>query len=331
MNKDNKKQNNSKCIPMLLTLLFTSLNVNAIELDNRDRTTFAKGSLHWVTLSELRPTQPVIAHDQVNYKLSAFAAKPKKMYESLCESYGASEDVISWDNQSTPSKPESFKCAGKIGEQKSDINTVIVGPGGKLYLTDGHHSFSTFYDMKEGGKSLPVYVKVQENWSSASSESEFWKRLDQHNNSWRYDANGQSVEYFNMPKSIGRQSLTNDPYRGVMYFAKKIGWNKDDAIAVNYLEFHWANELRNKISISERDINSPEKYLNKIKEFSKAIIAIDAQKQIGTSGHTAEELGKKEQWNSKSDKSLNKLLCYKHKLGKLGFALKARNIAVPCQ
>ena len=87
MNKNNKKQNKLKRISILVTLLLTSLNVNAIDLDNSDRTAFTKGSLHWVTLSELLPTQPVIAHDQVNYKLAAFAAKPKKMYESLCESW----------------------------------------------------------------------------------------------------------------------------------------------------------------------------------------------------------------------------------------------------
>ena len=328
---DNKKRL-LKCFSYTFTFAFSiaSFSANAIKLDHSDRTEFAKGSLHWVTLSELLPTQPVIAHDQVNYKLASFSANPDKLYDSLCESYGASDEVLSWDKNSTPSNPDSFTCVGEIGDKTKDINTVIVGPGGKLYLTDGHHSFSTFYDMKQGGATLPVYVEVQDNWSSETSESAFWARLDKANNSWRYRADGTEVNYQDMPTSLGRRALANDPYRGAMYFAKKIGWNKGDAAAINYLEFHWANEFRNKISLSEGDRNDPQKYLNKIKELSLAIIAVDSDKIVGKTGYTAAELGQKEKWDKKSDKAFNKLLCDKGELGKLGFALSARSIDVDC-
>jgi len=315
----------------IFTCSIASVNASAIELDHGNRAEFTKGSLHWVTLSELLPTQPVIAHDQVNYKLASFSANPDKLYDALCESYGATDQVLSHDKNATPADPDSFTCAGEIGDKVKDINTVIVGPGGKLYLTDGHHSFSTFFDMKQGGPTLPVYVQVQENWSSEKSDSAFWAKLDKANNSWRYQADGKEVSYQDMPTSLGRHSLANDPYRGAMYFAKKIGWNKGDAVAINYLEFHWASEFRNKITLSKYDLNDPQRYLNKIKALSHAMIATDSNKIIGKSGYTAAALGQKDKWNKKSDKAFNKLLCNKGKLGKLGFALSARNIDVSCQ
>lgn len=320
----------------LLTLgLITAVvcnSANAIELDKTDRSRFQKDSLHWVTLGELRPTQPVIAHDQVNYKLGAFADNTEKMYEGLCESYGASEEVVSWDKNSTPADPESFVCAGEIGDTVSDINTVIVGPNGKLYLTDGHHSFSTFFDMKQGGANLPVYIRVQENWSSEPSEAAFWEKLEKHNNSWPFLPNGERVPYQTMPANVGRAALQNDPYRGLMYFARKIGWDKKKAPKINYLEFHWAKEFRNSVAFTQQDSQNAQSYLAKIKEISTAIINLDADEMIGTSGYTAKELAQKKKWNKKSDKTFNSLICKDaNKKGKLGYALAARNIEVQCQ
>ncbi|TBR43895.1 hypothetical protein CBF23_003975 [Marinomonas agarivorans] len=312
-------------------VVLVSANSSAITIDSGDRSKFQKDSLHWVTLGELRPTQPVIAHDQVNYKIGAFSKKSEKMYEGLCESYGAGEEVLSWSGNSTPADPESFTCANDIGSIKKDINTVIVGPDGKLYLTDGHHSFSTFFDMKEGGANLPVYIRVQENWSTEESMTAFWQKLEQNNNSWPYLPNGSKVSYQAMPTSLGRVALENDPYRGLMYFARKIGWDKKKAPKINYLEFHWANEFRNSIPFSEADRKNPEAYLAKIKAISEAIIELDADHMIGSSGYTAKGLAQKKEWNKKSEKEFNALLCKGDKKGKLGYALEAQGISVQCQ
>jgi len=327
------KKNSLKWLAFTLSIIVgvVSLNGYAIELDQGDRAKFTKGSLHWVTLSELLPTQPVIAHDQVNYKLELFSKYPEKMYEGLCESYGASEYVLSWTEESTPANPESFICGGEIGDNTDDINTVIVGPNGKLYLTDGHHSFSTFFDMKQGGEALPVYVQVQENWSLEESENTFWDKLVKNNNSWPYLADGVMINYQDMPVSLGRDTLTNDPYRGLMYFARKIGWNKGDAASINYLEFHWASEFRSTIAFNDRDKRDPQRYLNKIEEISRALIAVNSDTTIGISDHTAKELGQKKKWDKKSDRALSTLLCKKGKLGKLGFALESKNIDVNCK
>jgi len=39
-----------------------------------------------------------------------------------------------------------------IGEMK----TAVVGPGGQLYLTDGHHTLTSFWEV-QGAARIPMY------------------------------------------------------------------------------------------------------------------------------------------------------------------------------
>lgn len=70
--------------------------LSAINSDlNASPLTFAKGELRWAKVGDLRPTQALIGYDQVNYKLGRYQAEPQKMYEEICESYGAGEKRLS--------------------------------------------------------------------------------------------------------------------------------------------------------------------------------------------------------------------------------------------
>ncbi|GAB1621143.1 ParB/Srx family N-terminal domain-containing protein [Agarivorans albus] len=304
--------------------------LSAINSDlNASPLTFAKGELRWAKVGDLRPTQALIGYDQVNYKLGRYQAEPKKMYEEICESYGAGEKKVKWSEQSSPLKPGSFNCPLAIGSEAAEMKTAIVGPDGHLYLTDGHHTFSTFIDMENGGAQMPVLIKIQDNWSASESDSIeqamslFWQRLAQTNNSWQFTASGEAISYLNMPTTLGQDSLANQAFRALVYFARDISWVKKEAKAINFLEFHWGYELAKSISVDEQRLVEQAYYLSKIEEVAKQMLAYAPEQAIASSGRTAKQLGKKAAWDNNSDKTLQQLVCgsKKGRLGKLGFAL----------
>lgn len=47
----------------------------------------------------------------------------------------------------------------------SSIEPVVIGPGGALYLLDGHHTFTSLANSTWGSSNPTVYVNVIANWS----------------------------------------------------------------------------------------------------------------------------------------------------------------------
>src|SRR5450830_278657 len=138
-----------------------------------------------VSLAELHPTQPAIGYDQVYYKLGRYAAeekniaeiaKPKK-FSDLCEANGQGDVLPGTANvagATLAAPPASYRCKAAVGSRPHDMKTVVIGPRGTLYLTDGHHTFSTFWDADNGqNHTLKVWVKVTDNFSKLN-EDEFW-------------------------------------------------------------------------------------------------------------------------------------------------------------
>jgi len=54
----------------------------------------------------------------------------------------------------------------------ASLKTVVVGWDGNLYLTDGHHTFSSLREIADGGPKLPVWVKVDANYSTVGTAAE---------------------------------------------------------------------------------------------------------------------------------------------------------------
>ncbi|MEG1117029.1 MAG: ParB/Srx family N-terminal domain-containing protein, partial [Janthinobacterium sp.] len=110
-----------------------------------------------VRLDELHPTQPAIGYDQVYYKLGRYAAeekhiadiaKPKK-FADLCEANGQGDVLPGTANvagATLAAPPAGYRCKAAVGSRPDDMKTVVIGPRGIVYLTDGHHTFSTFWD-----------------------------------------------------------------------------------------------------------------------------------------------------------------------------------------
>ncbi len=100
----------------------------------------------------------------------------------------------------------------------TDIEPVVIGPDGTLYLLDGHHTFTALADSVWGASDPTVYVDVVANYSNLS-ESQFFATLQSNNLLLPLndgvpqivdDANGNPI-----PTSL--LDLTSDPYRGLEY------------------------------------------------------------------------------------------------------------------
>ncbi|MDN2702781.1 ParB/Srx family N-terminal domain-containing protein [Janthinobacterium sp. SUN100] len=180
-----------------------------------------------VRLDELHPTQPAIGYDQVYYKLGRYAteekhiadiAKPKK-FADLCEANGQGDVLpgtanVAGATLATP--PPGYRCKAAVGSRPDDMKTVVIGPRGTVYLTDGHHTFSTFWDA-DGGRNhqLKVWVKVSDNFS-ALGETAFWARMRAENKVWLKNGRNQAITPQQLPSAIGLASLGDDPYRSLV-------------------------------------------------------------------------------------------------------------------
>lgn len=217
-----------------------------------------------VPLKDLKPTQAVISHDQVTYKLQRYANEPELFAEDLAE---------------LPRK------------------TVVIGPGNTYYLTDGHHTFSAMIDYPAAGPEFDVTVTVTTD-KSMLSETEFWQWMQTNHQTWLFDENGGSIQVSDLPAQVGRDYLADDTLRGALYFLRKHYLEKPDN-AVPFLEFYWANFLRDNLHENLRkstDFSVPEernevsdvRWLIALGEF---IRNLPADTPIGPNGETAEAMG----------------------------------------
>ena len=255
-----------------------------------------------VSLDELHPTQPAIGYDQVYYKLGRYSAedlimaktnKPKKFAE-LCEANGQ-DDVVSKsaniDGAILSKPPKTFECKSPVGTKAGDMKTVVIGPNGTLYLTDGHHTFSAFWDADSGqNHQLKVWVKVTDNYSNLN-EYDFWAQMKKAGKVWLKNGANKAIATSQLPSSIGLKALGNDPYRALVYFTRDAGYVVPST-ATEFLEFYWADWLRKQGSIDLSKVNTTDvtSYMATIKTASQAMAALKAS-DIVSGGVTAQTLG----------------------------------------
>ena len=111
-------------------------------------------------------------------------------------------------------KPETFSCLNAPGADATALKTVVVGWDGKLYLTDGHHSFSALREIFDGGPKLPVWVKVDANYSDMADAKAFWQRLVDERKAWLRDGDNQPVTVDQLPKRLGLASRRGRRHAG---------------------------------------------------------------------------------------------------------------------
>ena len=100
----------------------------------------------------------------------------------------------------------------------TDIEPVVIGPDGQLYLLDGHHTFTSLAELIYGASDPTVYIDVVANYSGLS-ESAFFATMQANNLLLPLnDGVPQTVDdATGAPIPTSLLDLTNDPYRGLEY------------------------------------------------------------------------------------------------------------------
>jgi hypothetical protein len=273
----------------------------------------AAGDLIDVTLGELHPTQPAVGYDEVYYKLGRYASDKdeqaghvNKRFDDWCEANGQQEAASAGPDASL-ADPASFSCTVPVGQETPEtialMKTVVIGPGGVRYLTDGHHSFTELIESPDGGPATHVRVRVAADLSNLD-EAAFWTKMQDEHWVWLRDANDQEITPDQLPAKLGLGSLGDDQYRGLVYFTRDIGYQKptaDDGGSPEFLEFYWAKWLRQNYDLSTHDLTDSKDYLDLIEDASKDMTELGKDDEVAD-GRTAGELGRMSDWNDgKSD------------------------------
>jgi autotransporter-associated beta strand protein len=108
--------------------------------------------------------------------------------------------------------------AALVSNLLTDIEPVVIGPGGKLYLTDGHHTFTALESSTFGSSNPTVYVDVIANYSNLTT-AQFWAMMQANN--FVFSINDGIPQTFNVntgtPIPATLTGLSSDPYRGLEY------------------------------------------------------------------------------------------------------------------
>jgi hypothetical protein len=262
-----------------------------------------RGDVINVNLDQLLPTQAVISLDEEYYNLGRYTEDLKIMYNDLCRVNGA-KGIKKWNKDSIPTDVGTYSCQAKNGENIDDLPAVIIGPeDGELFLIDHHNMLSTFWDMPNGGTSMPVTLRVEYNL--LGSGDDFWPELLNDHEVWLYNNKGEKIKPSALPQYIGSKQLKHDKYFSLTYFLNGIAYDIPNDSKVPYVKLNWSRVLREKMDIGDYNLNNPDEYATALTEAATIITDLESDTVIGISGKTAKEMGQR---NSVDTKALEKLL-----------------------
>ncbi|WP_053062394.1 ParB/Srx family N-terminal domain-containing protein [Photobacterium aquae] len=262
-----------------------------------------------VTLDQLLPTQAVLDYDAIYANLQRYKTDKKNIFNDLCRLNGRS-GVKKWSEDSTPTDSASYQCKDKTTKHKTALSTVVIGPEeGVLYLTDKLTALSTFWDMPNGGTSVPITVKVAHNL--LDSGDDFWAEMNNDHEVWLFNRKGEKIKPDDLPEYIGMKQLKNDKYLSVVNFLEGISYRppkpdgKDNnTTMIPFLALNWALEIRKHMNISDYDLNDPEEYATALTEAATIMVDLADDTVIGNSKRTAKEMGKFDTVDSKALEAL---------------------------
>ncbi|RJQ87215.1 ParB/Srx family N-terminal domain-containing protein [Amycolatopsis panacis] len=294
----------------------------------------AAGELLDVRIGDVHPTQPSLGYDEVYYKLGRYTLgkdKINKRFDDWCEADGR-DSAGSVPAGARLADPSSFTCKLDVGKETAAsvaaMKTVVIGPGGEPFLTDGHHTLTAFAETPDGGLNLHVRLRVLANYSTLTRQ-DFWVQMQAHKWVWLRDADGNPITVNKLPKSVGLASFGNDRYRSLLYFGRDIGYTQTD---LPFQEFYWGAWLRDAkpVDLSKWDNRALDSYLATVKSFTEAMVALP-KNTVVDNGFTAADLHAMDKWNDGSAPGsgefgkLSKLYA-DSKPGKLGYALEYKKV-----
>ena len=251
-----------------------------------------RGELVRVQLQDLHPTQAVVGHDQIFYKLGRFQAQPNKLFDEYCETNGQGE-AASVPSTARISDPDSFECQQAVGTYPAEMKTVVVGPDGQLYLTDGHHTLTVLWEQPGAGPEQQMWLRVTDNFSDSADGAAFWQRMQDERKVWLQDGEGQPITVQALPERLGLDVLQDDRYRALVYFTREVAYDKprSGTVAPEFLEFYWGQWLRGQIDLSSYDLSDKGSYRDALLVASRLMVAQPADQPLGDTGFTAAQLG----------------------------------------
>ncbi|WP_030756352.1 ParB/Srx family N-terminal domain-containing protein [Streptomyces griseus] len=273
--------------------------------DNRN-TPFARylcartGDLLDVRIGDVHPTQPSLGYDEVYYKLGRYTLGKdavNKKFDDWCEADGRGEAATAAPGARLDD-PSSFTCELPVGAETAEsvapMKTVVIGPGGEPFLTDGHHTLTSFFETPDGGADLHVRLRVLANYSTLTRK-DFWNRMQE--NKWVYlrGPEGAPVKVNKLPTGVGLANFEDDQYRSLLYFGRDIGYEQN---GLPFQEFYWGSWVRDArpVDLAAWDRDDLGSYLATVKGLTQKMTALPRDAVVD-SGFTAAGLGALEQWN----------------------------------
>lgn len=259
-----------------------------------------EGDLLDVRIGDVHATQPSVGYDEVYYKLGRYTLgkdEINKKFDDWCEANGQDEAEAAGPNARLDD-PSSFTCTVPVGQETDKtiepMKTVVIGPGGTPYLTDGHHTLTSFYETPDGGPNMHVRLRVAANLSDLD-EAQFWSEMENRRWVWNRDVAGNTIPVEQLPTGVGLAQMADDKYRSAVYFGRDIGY---EAGTTEFQEFYWGQWLRDSgaVDLSAWDANDLDSYLKTVEQITRAQAGLPRD-QLVDSGRNAAELGAMKEWN----------------------------------
>lgn len=258
-----------------------------------------------VRIGDVHPTQPSLGYDEVYYKLGRYSTAlskdaVNKKFDDWCEANGQQEAAAAGPG-ATLTDSSSFTCTVPVGSETAKtiapMKTVVIGPGGTLYLTDGHHTLTSF--AEDSGLDVHVRLRVVGNLSGLT-DAAFWRTMQENRWVWLRDVDGDPITPAQLPGSVGLANFEDDRARSIMYFARDIGYTADGAVP--FQEFYWGAWLRAQqgagIDLAGWDQDDWAASLALVRQISEAQVALPKDTVVDpTSGYTAGDLSALAAWN----------------------------------
>lgn len=134
----------------------------------------------------------------------------------------------------------ALKAAEQADLVRAHPLPAVVGPRGRLYITDHHHLARAALEARVD----KVYCEIEADLSSCEAAA-FWKEMEE--NSWVHplDEHGVRHIYTKLPARLAE--LADDVYRSLAAYVRNAGGYEKTGKA--YAEFVWADYFRRNVAV----------------------------------------------------------------------------------
>lgn len=256
----------------------------------------AAGDLIDIRLQDLHPTQPSLGYDEVYFRVGRYVLGGRQpVFDAWCVANGQGS-VRSVSPDAAIADRSSFTCTVSLGaetpETTAGMKTAVIGPRGRVYLTDGHHTLTSFWEVPGGGPDARIRLRVVGNLKHLEPAA-FWDEMQSQGWTWMRDADGEPTGTESVPANLGLNNFANDRYRGVMFFLRDVSYFQDDSIPP-FQEFYWGHWLRSQadpgLRLENFNLNDVSSYHQLLGNIAQAMVALPDDTTID--GLTAGQLGK---------------------------------------